>query len=534
MFDMENDDEWNEDQLNGPIRDVAIMEMAVDGEVTIHQAFHHFFKLPPHIQHKIIRMLDKKTLLIISSVSWKFNQVASPFITKNFVLAMRFDSETCYSLRNQKAIADKIATILGNANEGRKYDKMILTEVGKAMTVDFRSLVILAISVIGRSVRNLCVEHSRMSFFDGVELLTCFKNIGKLQLSNVNIELSPSETIIAPSMLHTLKELIINCSSPRTLSWFLHCRNLEKIEFVMDLHLYIDFPFEYDMQKFEDFVIAQDNLRHLVMCYMLQLSMFEQDRSSDVKFQLESITLLETYFQNSVNALKFFKTQKNIKYFETWIEENDPRFLHSYMEILQFVYSSPTLLKVCTNIGLTNTLAFTVNRSVKYLELSERIDSSTIYSMMKIFPKIESIYSNSSFLSLIDEFKCEHLRLIKFYGQLSVFKYQPPNVDVERTTFEIMLKCFLLRNNKIRNLVIGNRNWIANGFGLSLKFCMDILRFLPNLTHLELYNPMHIKNLVTFLLCTRNHFDSITLYTDENRFVEVKRMRKNGLHIYVV
>lgn len=531
---MENDDEWNQnpvDEANHPDANFAPEAVADVSPGVCYQAFDWILTLPYNIKYKIFKMLDKKSMLIVSSVCWDLNQIVSPLITKNFYLAIKLNSSECYT---NTGIADMFTTILTNAlNEGRKYNKVVLSEVHWMMTTDFRSLVLFALSVVGQSLKDLLIKDSTVSYLNGVELLGCFNNIERLELKYVDIDfLSPE--INSSSIMPHLKDLKIVCSTPQSLNWFLHCRNLEVFEFELNLLKYVDFPLEYDTQKFENFLIAQENLKHLVLSYLLHLDMFKEDRSGDVKFQLKSIALLETYFQNSVNALKFFQTQKNINCFESWIENNDERLLNGYREILKFVYSSPTLLKVTTNIGFTNTLDFSTNPSMKCLQFSEPVDSNMILSMMKLFPTTEDIYINSTLLSL-DDFKCEKLRLIKFYKQLMIFKYQPTTMEIDdRQTFEVMVKCFLLRNNKIKSLTIGSIAWVQNGFGLSLKFCIDLLKFLPSLTSLELYNPLQIKNFVMFLLCSRRNFESISLYTDEAGKAAVKRMRKSCLNVVVV
>lgn len=495
--------------------------------------FDRLMELPYNIKHYIIAMVDKKSLLQVSLVCWELNQIVCPLIKKNFSLTIDLNSQDYEYGNNNKAIADTLATILSNSTNGaRKYSKITLRNIGGLLRTEFRALILFALSTFGEPVKELSIEDSGISYSDGIELLACFKNVKRLMLKRVDVY-SSSAAINPDYILPELKELHIICSAPRILNWFLHCNSLLTFEFEQDLLRYIGFQFEYDMQEFENFLIAQSSLKHLILSFLLELDMFKEDRSDEIKFQLESLVLLETYFMNSTNSLSFFETQKNLKYLEIWIEESDHHLTRGYREILKQVYSQPTLVKVTTNGAIEDTSYFCPNASVKFLEFSEPASTDKILAMMKLFPNIRNICINSSLLRL-ETFKSENLRLIQSREALLTFSYQPAAIDIDGKLFEIMVKCFLLRNNKIQSLTLGHRSWIANGLGLSLKFCLDLFRILPDLKHLELYNPLQIKNLVMFLLCSRNSFESITLVTNEDGKAAVKRMqRKDCLNIIV-
>lgn len=494
------------------------------------EEFHRFLDLPTLVKFHIIALLDKKSLLNMSSVCKEMNRIVLPIITQRFMLAIQFVTNQD---REAKAIANMFAAILENESNGRSYNKMVLKNIHWALNADFQPLVFHALSVIGESVKELVICETNFSSLESaLKLLRCFKFIEKLTLTAVNVYFVSESN--ADGLLPNLKQLVMDRTSPKAINWFRDCHQLERLEFDLD-----DFDrTEFNEQPLvlENFLLQQYSLKYLTLNNLLQCQLFGEDRSEDVKFQLDAITLSDTFFANEQNTLKFFKTQRRLKFFETSTSYDDDVDNVS-TDVLKFVYALPTLEKVTTSRGVNDSTSFTINPLVKCAHLSLYAGCEVIKSMMKIFPNLKDIYLVSTYLKL-DDFPIDKLQKLTVwngydvkFGSLFDFRYHQPVSNVNQKAFEIMMKCFLLRNRKIKRLVIGHSIWIDNNFGLSLKFCQDVLRYLPDLTSLELYNPLQMKHFVMLLLCQRRKFESIILHTNQAGKAAVARMNKRCLKI---
>lgn len=526
-----NNDEWInffDQEFDIVINDNNQHIQEEESEEKLQEKF-QFINLPDLIKLQIISMLDKDSLLNLSLVCWRLNRMASSVIKKRLTLSLQLLTSQD---REAKSVANMFAAILENESNGRRYSKMVLKNIEWALNTDFLSLVLYAFSVVGCSVGELVICETTFSSLEkGFQVLQCFRYIKNLTLTAVNVYLMSD--INFNEILPHLKKLEIDKTSPKAISWFKHCCELET--FVFDLDEIDRNEFRNHSSALEEFLLQQNSLKFLNLNNLLSIGLFENDRSKDVKFQLEEIVLSDTFFINQENALKFFKTQNEVKQLDVF-STYDEDFENFFMEIIKFMYGLPTLKKLTVCQGVNDATNFPINASLKILEFSHHVSCEVIKSMMKIFPGLENIHLESTFLKL-EDFPVGQLYKLKVSNTNSLidFRYHLSDVaNVNQNNFEILMKCFLMRNRKIERLAIGNSTWIENNFGLTFRFCKDLLNFLPELTTLELYNPSEIKHLVMLLTCQRRKFVSIKLYTNEIGYNLVKRMKKSCLQVIAV
>jgi hypothetical protein len=278
-----------------------------------------------------------------------------------------------------------------------------------------------------------------------------------------------------------------------------------------------------------------------------------------VPFQLKTLKLYKIKFANLQNLTKFIKTQKSLEVVKLSFDrelftivhpiDDDDRYQlqnrdrRQIEEILCHICSLPKL-KLFSISGLKkfqftdwNFLNGITNRSLKELQFSEERNSElleTFLSVLQNLTKIVFYGRGLKFSGAPEVLEKLSFHSVRKYGGACFF-YQPTEIPQESAAFEMMLMNFLQRyKTELNELVIGHKDWIVNGFSLSLEFCKGILALMLNLKLLELYNVKPMKQFVMHLMTLKKQPKEVKLYTDAAGIKSVKHLKAPFLEIIVV
>ena len=152
-----------------------------------------------------------------------------------------------------------------------------------------------------------------------------------------------------------------------------------------------------DYESFENFLLMQKHLKVLHLNGMYHCGLFKTDiLTTNIKFSLEELTLSKVYWTNSENAMKFFKTQINLKKL-TLIVDCSKQIQLDELLILFFGNNLQLkTVKLCTQGYIIKNLSFLegiVNPSVDNLELYlDWLQNGTefIATFAKLFPNVKN------------------------------------------------------------------------------------------------------------------------------------------------
>lgn len=494
--------------------------------------FRNFLKLPDHILVEVMNNCDSvRTMLNLSETCLHLHRLLlkTPRLMDQLKLVVKFS-------RDEIEIIDRLATLLKNASIGRKYRKVKLISVDQVMNDRKSILLIKILKIVGKNVKELSITSGNFSLQNLIDLLKCFENVEKLTCKNVQVNINTNFTS-GQCEFHNLKELRLHGSRSTILRLFENVSSLNY--FMFHCQNRGSDMFNYGIKNFEDFLLQQNNLKVLDISRMSNQCLFQLNRLDEIKFQLETLVANRCFLDQN-NAEGFFKRQKSLKTVKI-IDFYDCRLFPDpvdYNFVLKEIFTLPNLQNI-TVLNQTITpddfgyLEGISNRSVLHLEY-DMWYAAMLEKFIKIFPNLKKI-SFRCFAVKLKNVSCDKLKIMQTSGSynLEEFSYQPPIVDVYNNKFEESVKNFLIKNNSIKHLTIGNSKWIHNNFGLSLNFWIEVLFHLKDLGELVIYQSYNVKRLAMLLRC-KSSLRSVTVYTNSTEKESTQEIEQSWLKTIVV
>lgn len=407
--------------------------------------FPQFMQLPDHLIVKVMDDCESVCLLNMSETCTQIHQlmIASHKLMKRLKLVVKFT-------RSTNDTVDKISTILSNASVGRKYTRLKLVYANEALNCYAKPLLLKILKIVGKSVKELDISCGMFSIQDLTLLLKCFDNVEKINLINVQESLnSNSSNSEAQGLLTNLKKLQMQDVKSSFLSVFEHITTLTYFKF----HASSREPenFAYGVERFEDFLMRQQNLKSIDIARMHKNCLFRENRIKLITFQLDSI-VANRFFVHKSNAKHFFKhltSLKTIKIYDFYDSRIFP-YRADYSNVLKCIFSAPSLQSLGVFNNSINLDDFEIcdvrNNSVTHLEY-DMWNSKAIEKLIEIFPRLESI-SFRCFTVRLRDVEHEKLMIMTTSGgyQLEEFSYQPRHTITDHENFEKLLICFISRH----------------------------------------------------------------------------------------
>lgn len=525
-------------------------------------------ELPPEVLEILFDFLDKSGIICITQVCSKFNGIVtcSDRLTKKLTLYLRYPIEcdvmaesilrsrrryrnVCIikSREGRSDICDPILTNRLFRKLGESIQELKL-DWNNAMRPREASLFELMVRRRGSvfagrrgnddnfEVAAQALANVRDDIYNEfVYIIRFFAQLKTLLLCNVHLEKGrqPNE----PELLfpHLRNVCVKHCDS-FCFDLLTQCTELERLS-VTD-------PFwnqRTHTDSYEKFLVSQKNLIHLEMKNFTYPRIFQADRTANITFKLQSLTLKLVYFADKDIVDNFFRTQTELKVIDFQLHNEKVRCLDElmwYNKSLKTIVSNSVHLHTIkiaksryklencdfiANISNPHVkeLTFHVTSEDKSLALfkvlirmfpnlevinfkaeeSEETDNGTCFDVGTMLERADSlIISNTSVRSLVNVHA----------GLLTSFAYVPGKTG---EFIDDLFGGFFHRHRLIKHLTIGSPSE-RSYFFISYNLCQLIVNFLSNLESITIYNFGEVNKSVK-LLCNLRKLKSLTLSTED-------------------
>jgi hypothetical protein len=294
---------------------------------------------------------------------------------------------------------------------------------------------------------------------------------------------------------------------------FAQCTSLESLG--IDCML-VENSVREDLRKL---IFASDGLKTLKLKFVYEMCSLEGSN-----IQLETLQLIDTFFKCPEDVWKFFNTQTSLKSVEFRIYDIVQN--EAIMEMLKRICQLPNLKHLKLDLWMAKStfehLKGIVNKSVVTVYITYAWEFEILKTLNDIFPNLKKIYyrSEGSKVTNVMDFNDLSINLDKLHiikDCIKSFYYQPTEIPVDVVQFEESLKSFLLRHDftkSIEELTVGHECWMSNAsFKLSMKFCTFLVKIMPELKTLKLYNVAYADHLQNYFEAHPGKMENITLYT---------------------
>lgn len=401
----------------------------------------------------------------------------------------------------------------------RKYRKFYLHNINASWFENADNLG--AVEKLGRTVTTFATTNVTFeSRKDLVDTLRMFPNLRQLQLKLVSVkdEKGASQQYLDEKLdLPNLQDLYLVEFYP----WMCDLFTSENLKMIKG---YIVKYFDDSPTSFENLVLKQRSLKKLQLGIFRRGRLFKEDRSSEVKFQLDKLMLNGAFYANSQHLLNFVKTQRKVKKLQiTLSNEYDKKLdvLHFYDEVVKFILTglpelttlslhqnefkfpndefitslSPNIkiehLKVSGESVSTFTSLISVLPNIKRLKYQTTLRSSSVppTSTINTMQSLESVTLENFFTKTLAELNLSNLRRFHF-----TVRTMP-----EENDFDENFKIFLQRHQSLTGLRIGKINFLVHT-PIKRSNCEDIVANLPDLRELNIQHFADVNADVTYLV----------------------------------
>lgn len=167
----------------------------------------------------------------------------------------------------------------------------------------------------------------RDSFQEFVDILKEFKNLHSMEWNHVHLERNTSPLDEDLSFLSSIKELVMKNCDAHCFEMLTSCNQLQKFDFTNPF--WISTSRNPDIERFENFLIKQDNLKYLRLQNIKYSRLFQTDYSESINFKLHHLILKNIFFKDNLNAEKFFQTQDQLQSIDLQLQNERVRILDS-------------------------------------------------------------------------------------------------------------------------------------------------------------------------------------------------------------
>jgi len=301
--------------------------------------------------------------------------------------------------------------------------------------------------------------------------------------------------------------------NPSVVEYFENCT------FLTDCVLYLESNSKDNATVVEDFLFKQKNLKNLTLVSygsFKNVKLFQQDRSAEVPFQLESLSIdLDVCGEN---MHKIIAQQKSLTQC-TFDVMRRPAANNTV--VLKAILMLPQLQSLTVdNFHSIADLKDIRNTSIKQLTVNPIVNASEVLENFAVIcPNAEIIASDQWNLQLKD-LPSEDLRKLEL-TDCKQFRYQPEAIPEDQHAFEEHVLAFIRRHKNITRLTIGHKNWLQHeAFGLSHGFIKDLLQFVPALKSLEIYSNAGSRQLFSYISSIESQLETYEI------------CHSNGTHFY--
>ena len=353
----------------------------------------NWLHLPDIIWELILCNLKVKHLLNASETCKKFNYLLSrsPRLMKKLSLRIGNPDPFKFLILHNPAREKEYEEYLCKfklfkkclQKSNRKYDSIIIC--------DIKCAIFDIVKQFAKSVEQIKFLESSLQDGEFFKIIQIMKNLKILKFEGRFFNIGQDKT--SKKIVSSVNEIYID--------------NVEGFSF-KKLHLFdkiiiLDvYDCDYDCETFESFLLVQKNLKVLHLRSQRDDSLFRTDElTNNIKFSLHELTLDTVQWTDNEIALKFFKTQINLKKVSLELQNldkigvdermcHDDLLIHFFGNNLQL--KTVFLTSEC-NINDFSFLDGIVNSSVENLEL--RLDplqnaTELIIVFAKLFPNVKN------------------------------------------------------------------------------------------------------------------------------------------------
>lgn len=297
------------------------------------------------------------------------------------------------------------------------------------------------------------------------------------------------------------------------------------------------------MQKFENFLLSQQNLVELKMSNFFLPRFLLRDRTDEIKFNLTSLSFKNVHFADKNVIASFLEKQSALKSIDFQIFNERSQSLDSQLFFNGFLATITNPRKMQLNTIVIDKIDYRLNDCdflksnfnphVKHLVFQVSADdrSSKLFKVLiRILPNLETIefktvdHEESESMCFDDGTHLPHCTSLHIINSSvrSLSNITAPNLVhfqfvPERSGGYIddIFGGFFIRHRNIKTLVIGNciqRSY----FFVSYILCKTIVDFLSGIEHITIYNFAEVNKSVK-LLSTLPKLRSLTLSAEDHQ-----------------
>ena len=420
----------------------------------------NWLDLPVEIWELILCKLEFRCLLKASETCKKFNDVLSNsqrLMNKFCFIIGNPYIEYCYSsemLRGHDLLHKEYLCELKLVKEcleksERKYDCFKIFVQRKRADKKFtRNVMFEILKQFAGSVKQIKFSENSQddNFFKIIQIM---KNLKVLKFEDIDYDEDESKAVteaVRPDTLPSINEIYIkyvNRFSFQKLYLF------DKIT-TLKVNCYFNNIIHHD--TFENFLLLQEHLKVLHLERLNPYSLFKTEKlTKNIKFTLDELVLYKVDWKNNENAMKFFKTQTNLKKISLDFENLEPM---NFDELLNHLFGNNLQLKtvnLSAHVYKFMDLYFLegiVNPSVENLKIlldSSQNATEFIAALNKLFPNVKNftyIVSNKVDHGIdqihnwksLESLNCDTLDINQFFDNI--------NLCEKLATFSIIFVCF--------------------------------------------------------------------------------------------
>jgi len=471
-------------------------------------------KLNEFVLLSVMERLPAKELLALSQTCTTFNNLLS----ENDVLLnkLRFKIELWFQhIYHKDSYAIKLSSLMELvANKQiRDYNNLDLLLNGEVTNPIERDGLIAVLKAF-ENVKNLRLEidPDNLHFLNGFTQVEEFDAYFGGGLEDNRPFRIPPNTRAPMTNLKKLKLI----TDGDNLTYFEDCTTLT------DLKLHFEARYTENWAEItEDWLLKQKNLKHLEMENEEReetVKLFEMDRSEEVPFQLESLSVSSdnsgAFMDRFIGGQQYlidciFKEQK---------EDNSA----TRSKVLRAMLMLPQLktLTIDTVPSITDLIDIRNTSIKKVVHKSQPSDdcSELLKDLLIICESVEVIECECVYFYTYElPSNVLHKLQLPYCYQ---FCYKPEAIPEDQRAFEENFLSFLRPHTQIKELMIGHKNWLQHEqFGLSLGFFKDLLRFLPKLEIMEIYNNAEAKQIYNYVSTFESQLNLLIVRHSKGKYV---------------
>ena len=380
----------------------------------------NWLDLPDKIWELILCDLKYRCLLNASETCKRFNELIS--MSKRMMTKFSFKIENSLSELFNKTINDGDKVYQTYFRElkvmrkclqtsKRKYDSIKIRNhydiFETYSNIDKKYIINVFFDILKQfagSVEQITFSDTSIQNDEFTKIIQIMKNLKVLKFVEVCCYGDTVTEVVRPDIVAPMNEIFIQQVYRFSFQNLYLFDNLTTLDVNENQWNYLNY------ETFESFLMMQKNLKVLNLRNLYCL--FQTDKlTSNIKFSLDELTLDAVYWTNQLYAMKFFKTQTNLKKLtldldHSWGIEYQELLIHLFGNNLQlktvvFPTNSAYYKYIMTDFSFLEGI---VNSSVENIQIdlvSLLNATAFITACNKLFPKVKFNYVNQSYSTFL-------------------------------------------------------------------------------------------------------------------------------------